>query len=310
MQHPEPQNAGAIRFESKDGEPIGIYHAPEDALLNDEGAIDRHFEVKRLASALINSYDPSERGANSVTQLIEDVKNYQVSLGDAPQQENIDFVIPRGDGLRMTLEAQNNIDDISDIPPISDKFKLALNMLVKAHNAYVSFDPVLAKRDRALLGPDAKMNLISPEVGMAVIEDAVVSGIAKEEVAEALGEEAKVAPTIPDAENRKSRRISEGVKNFARKVVADVWGWVKKQVVNNKGKVTIGVAGAAGSAVIAGAATVGIGAGVASIAVTSYTVGKWMLKNEEWFLEHFSNEPKTLQIIKYIYELLKKSPLK
>ena len=272
---PELQNAGAIRFTSENDEPIGIYHSPDNILLGDKGAIDRHSEVKRLAIALISSYDPSELGANSVTQLIDDVRNYQISLGENPEQANIDLLIPRGDGLRMAFEAQKNIDDLSDLPPISDKYKLALEYLIKAHNVYVALDPALAKRDEALLGPDAKKNLISPADGMELIKDAVEAGVAKPEVAEALGEEAKVAPENPDAENRKSRRSSEGFKNFGRIVI---------NILTVMSVPT-------------------------SIGVVSYGLGKWFLANEVWFLNTFSYNPTMIEVITKVIETLNKLPL-
>ena len=304
---PEPQNAGAIRFSSIEGEPIGIYHSPDDVLLNDRNAIDRHSEVKSLASRLINSYDPNERGANSVTELIEDVKNYQVSLGESLKQTNIDFLIPRGDGLRMAFEAQKHIDDLSDLPPFSDKYKLSLEKLLSAHNLFVGLDPVLAKRDEARLGPDAKINLVPPAKGKAIIDDAVASGIAKKEVAEVLNEEAKVAPETPDAENRKSRRYSEGLKNFGRKIIADVTAWVSK----NKGEVALGVGGVVvATAAVTAVATVGVGGTAVAGVIATYPLGKYMLKNEDWFLEAFSDKPTMLTLITKLYAILKKSPLK
>lgn len=65
-------------------------------------------------------------------------------------------------------------------------------------------------------GPDAKMNLVLPEVGRRLAQSALDEGAATESAVNVLKEEAKNAPAIPNAENRNSVRQSEGDRNFIR----------------------------------------------------------------------------------------------
>ena len=282
ISEPEQQKAHAVQFIGEDDEPIGVdYLADTNSLLNDEAANDRHLEVSRLADAMINSYDPTEKGANSASDLIVEVTHYRQSLGSSPLEAKPDLLVPRGDALRMVLEAHKSKDEnLSDLPPVSDKYILALEKVVKAHNPYVNFDPTLAARDEALLGPDAKTNLVSPDDGRKFIEGAVAQNVAKPEVEEVLAEEAKVAPAVPDPVNRKSRRYSEGVKNFARKALSVLW--------NNKGK---------------------IGVGVVALPPSAIAVANWVVGSETQLLKIFADNPAMLETTTKLIELLRTLPL-
>jgi hypothetical protein len=151
---PEPQNPTAVRFTTEFDEPIDVdLNADRDTLFTDGAAQDRHGEVRRLAEHLIALYEPGEPGANTVTGLIEDARLYLDALGDSQQEPKADLTVIRGDGLRQTQTAQENRDDdFSDLPQLSDKYVLALRKLLSAHNAYVSFDPILAAKDEGLAG--------------------------------------------------------------------------------------------------------------------------------------------------------------
>ncbi|MEE9313577.1 MAG: hypothetical protein V3V02_02920 [Rhizobiaceae bacterium] len=216
----EPQNTAAITFKADPDGLIIVDHNPRaDELATDENATNRHGEVLRLTNKLINSFDPSEQGANAAAEIIEDVRLFHDTLGEQSSATNIDFLIPRGDGLRNILTAQANKDEMSDLPPISDKYLTHLKNLIGAYNVYVSIDPVLAERDEAIYGPDVVQIMGTPEDGRKVIENAIELNIAKNEVAEALDEEAKVAPEIPSLNNRASRRLNQAFKNFSMKAL-------------------------------------------------------------------------------------------
>ena len=228
----EPQNPVAITFKSVDGVTDVDRETRQGELAADNPAIDRHSEVCRLSDKLVNSFDKDETGANTATGLIEDVKLFSDSLGDRPEEANINLVIPRGDGLRNYLNAHDEKDEMSDLPEISDKYITQLRTLVAAHNLYVSFDPVLDERDLAILGPDVQIITTTPEEGKSAVAAAVEMGIAKPAVEEVLSAEAKVAPKEPSFRNRMSRRAFQSFNNFSSKTLE----WFILQIIKGGSK--------------------------------------------------------------------------
>lgn len=277
LEEPEPQSTAAQNFNSGDDGLIDINtHAGVSDLQTDDDARDRHSEALRLAEGFVNGFDRDEPGANQATGLLEDIRLYIEAIGQQVEEIRPGLLVTRGDGLRQTKHLQENPADLSSLPDISDKHLLALGKIVAAHNSVVGLDHELARRDEIVLGPDAKKNLVSPEEGQRVLHNAVEIGSATLRVEEIMAEEAAIAPEIPDPENRKSRRYSEGVKNFARVVLGKVW--------NNKGKIAGGVTGSIGSA-------------------------KWMLANDAWLLKIFADNPHMLDLVTRLIDVLKTLPL-
>jgi len=287
IDEPEAQRPQAVRFgNDRQGRVVPDFTKSAAGLLDDTGATDRYQEVVRLCERLMRAFDPNERGANAARELIEDVSSYRNALGDGPSNANADLLIPRGDALREIAKAHAARDEFSDLPEISAKYLLGLDRIVKAHNNYVSLDPVLAERDEGLLGPDARKNLVDPAQGQEVIQDAVYTGAASPDAAQVLAEEARVAPAKPDPEDRRSRRYSEGVKNFARMLVGNAWA-LAKWAWNNKVKI---------------ANASGIFRGFVKAA-------KWVLAHDTWLLEFFSSNLVMVKTIKQIVAFLKTLPL-
>lgn len=281
ISEPEPQNAVATTFISGGGDLIDVDRAAgQDALLDDEDATDRHREAGRLADDIISSFDPSEPGANAAKELIGDVEGYRDVLGDTPRDARPSPVITRGEILRNWLKSQSEKDDLSDLPPLSDRYLAKLRNLVAAHNLYAGLDPELARRDEAILGPDARQNLVSPQEGREVVADAVERGAATDAVGEIVAEEAGAAPSVPDPDDRRSRRLSESVKNFARVALGKALTFAKVAAVTGT------------SAVVGG-----------------YAVGQWALANEASLLKMFANNPAMIEVIQKILAVLKTLPL-
>lgn len=284
----EPQNPVSIRFKTDSKKPIEPDYSHDlESLLDTEESSDRYNETKRLTDAFITQFDPEERGANAVAAYIGNVTRYLDALGETIQTSKPGLFVPRGDALRQILKAQQDRDEFSDLPELTDKYMLALGQLVSAHNAFVSLDPELAARDEALLDPDALAALISPDEGQRVIQDAVDEGAATQETVDVMAEEAKVAPAEPVAGSRTSRRYSEGVKNFARATLSQAlsfakWGW------KHKGKLAAGSVGTV---------------------TGSYFSANWVLANEAWFLITFAKNPAMLDFVTKLIQFLKTLPL-
>ena len=140
----EPQTPGALRFKTNDDGKIDIDPAQDhDQVLADEGAKNRHEEVLHFGEELISLHDPSQPGANAVTPLIEKMTRCLEAMGNAPEEVDIDRLIPRGEALRQIAQREENRDDFSFTQPIPDHFQETLNNFLSAYNIYVSLDPVL-----------------------------------------------------------------------------------------------------------------------------------------------------------------------
>ena len=281
----EPQISGALRFRAgSDGRVDVDPREGASDLLNDPDAVDRHSETARFAKRLIDSYDPSERGANAARETIEETRLLVEALGDEPGETRPGLLIPRGEALRQMLAVQESLDDLSDIAPLSDRFKTALRNLVGAYNIYVGLDPELARRDEARFGPDVEKDMASPESGMQAARSAADLGAATDRAAEALAEEAKVAPSQADVSNRLSRRFSEGVKNLARALLSKAVSgakWVATHPLTSTGA-------AAGAGILA---------------------CKWVIANEAWLTTTFASNPAMHEVVVKLVEIAKSLPI-
>lgn len=280
------QTPGAIQFDGGDDEPISVRHrASVEEWDTGFKAAKRHSELLRLVEALLRRCQERMQATDSVRELLEDIRLFRDALGATVHDFDPDFAIPRGDGLRQTLSAYENGDDFSRLPPISDDILLALGKAIPAYNQFISLDDHLAKRDEALLGPDARKRMVGPKEGQPRIEAAVESGAAKLEVKEVMEAEALPAPDLPDPENRASRRYSESNKNFARRAIEKAWEF--------------GLAAAKSKAIryTAYAGSGGYGAAI------------WVWSNKDWLLKVFAENPTMLKIIQNLLEMLAKLPL-
>ncbi|MBU2605903.1 MAG: hypothetical protein KKC43_08430 [Alphaproteobacteria bacterium] len=280
------QTSGAIQFDGGDDEPISVRRrASVEEWDTGSKAAKRHSELLRLVEALLRRCQERMLTTDSVRELLEDIRLFRDALGATVQDLDPDFAIPRGDGLRQTLSAYEKDDDFSRLPPISDDILLALGKAIPAYNQFISLDDHLAKRDEALLGPDARKRMVGPKEGQPKIEAAVEGGAAKPEVKEVLDIEALPAPDQPDPENRASRRYSESNKNFARRAIEKAWEYASR----------ITFRGAIGAT----------GAGVGG----SWAAAKWVWEYRDWLLSTFAENPTMLKIVQDLLEMLAKLPL-
>ena len=208
----------------------------------------------------------------------------QEALGRQLNDIRPGLLIPRGEALRQILKRQNDSDRLSDLWPLSESMLAALGKLVAAYNAFVGMDRELSRRDNAVLGPDARRKLVSPEDAISAADSAASLGAATEQAAGAIREEAANAPAQPDSENRNSRRSSETAKNFARAVLGRaqaLFRWVEQ----NRRK------------------SLGVGA------VSLYAAAKWALANEAWLTTYFADNPAMIGAVNALLKFLKSLPL-
>jgi len=284
----EPQTKGAVQFEARDDRPIEVKRRGSAGELRDDlSAQRRHKEVLRRADQLLADYVRTSQGGNASARLLEEVALFKDSLGGAIEELDPDLLIPRGDGLRRDLNAYQNRDEFSVLPPAPDDLILALGKLVSDYNNFVSFDPELARRDEALLGPDARRRLVPPEEGQKVLVDAVARHAAHQDVVDILAEEAKVAPIVPDPDSRQSRRYSEGAKNFARIAIEMAYEYAIALWRNKRA----------------------IAAGGVFVLTSSYAAAQWVLGNQAWLISYFSENRVMLEIITNLVRILEKLPL-
>lgn len=278
----ESQSRSAVQFEAPEDGAISVKRRG-GALLGDRSARRRHEEVLRYIDKIIAENIRTARGGNVSVGVLEDIFKLKESLGESVEDVDPDLLIPRGDGLRRDLIAYERRDELSNLPPIPDKLLLDLGKLVANYNNYVSYDPELANRDEALLGPDARKKLVPPEEGQRAVAEAVRLRAAVQEVVDVLGEEARVAPAIPDAESRQSRRYSEGAKNFARIAI--------------------------GRAIDYANISLKVGAATGGVVVSGYHAAQWVIANESWLLKYFSQNPTMTAVIEKLIQVLHSLPL-
>ena len=282
----EPQMPRALRFGTQDDGPVDVVEFDGSNLIAvNEDSNDRYGEVVRFAVDIVNFSENGRDAPNNANDdACREIQLLREALGQSIRTIRPGLLIPRGDALRNRLNSQTNRDNLSDMPPLSEAMFVALKNLVSAYNVFVSLDDELAKRDEARLGPGVARNLVPPDEGSAAAQSAIDFGAATERAANALQEEAKVAPSVPDPYDRRSRRYSEGAKNFGRALLARVQSFAR-WVRDNPGK---SIGGAAATTILA---------------------AKWALANEAWLLKFFTDNQSMLKAIKTILEFLRTLPL-
>ena len=255
-----------------------------DRVSTSRDSVDSHAEVKRFSEELIAKHESGQKDPNNGNAIAcAETRLLQEALGHSIEEIRPGLLIPRGEALRKTIERQKNRDDMSDVAPLSDGMLDQLDKLVGAYNAFILMDEELARRDQAVVGPDAKRNLVIPEEAIEVAEDAASRDAATPQAAAAVAEEAANAPANPNPDNRNSRRLSETAKNFGRTMLGRVQSFVR-WIGNNPNK---------------------------SFAVPAapFFAAQWALANEAWLLRYFADNPAMLSAVKSIVDFLKTLPL-
>lgn len=220
------------------------------------------------------------------------------ALGDAPGSIRPAALVLGLDTLRRELALRRLLDADSNLPPLADVALIEVRAAEGASNLLVALSPALSGYDVLLLGPDAVRAQVPRAEAQAMIASAAAAGITTDDASAALQTATDLAPQMPDPENRLSRRLSETVRNFGRRVASMVTAHLGKFLVG--GVVTVGavaVVEPATSAIFGG--TVGV----------SYALGQWALRNEEKFRTMFADSPAMLALVDRLFTILRRSPL-
>lgn len=270
-----PQNKAALTFKTNEDGQAQLAPASEnEQVLSDEGAKARHEETLYSGEELIRLFDPNKSGANAVAPLIEKTQRCLDALGKTPQEVDIDRLIPRGEALRQIANREENRDDFTDVPPLPDGFKEALNNFLAAYNPYIALDPVLEKRDQIRLGPDEKGQLITTVEGQVIIDALTEANLLEEDTKDILDEVTNTAEGSTDPESRANRYYSESLRNLGRNILTEVDKAYKS--IKNKGKIASEVCF---DAVVVGAALIHQD--------FARKRAQIILKHEKWFVKNF-----------------------
>jgi hypothetical protein len=212
---PPPQNRNAICFRQDEDGRIAIETgASVEQLRVDAEARDRHAEAVSEALAVLNRC----RGNNAAARLTLRLENYLAAIGTSIEEVKPSLLVQRGERLRQELAAYAAPDTLLD--PIADDILVDLKGWQSAHNMMVGLDPVLMAMDTAMLGPDRRPSLISPDEIRQFAQDAQAADILAAGVEDILIETADLAPAIPDPNDRRTIWSGEAVRNLALEAFA------------------------------------------------------------------------------------------
>lgn len=266
---PRPQNPDALVWQSDEASRIGVDAlSGADALDYSDEARDRHSEARDEAQR-VRALCATSDAAYEIGGLLD---RYLEAMGETIEGVRPGLFVQRGERLRQALTSRIADGNTSNYGPLPDQVRDGLKGWQSAHNAFVGLDAKLARIDSALYGPDARRSIVPPDEIRAVAKSADEAAILQPGGREALEGAAAIAPTPPDADDRRSRLSSETAKNFGRKVLSVLWFGIQGGTV-------------------------------------SYAIGHWVVANAAWFRTWFADDPATLAVVERILDLLSKLPL-
>lgn len=298
---PEPQNPLAPVFSGDfDGRIDLDAIAGNDAVQIGAEARDRHAEVHAVTQVAIGRC-----GGNSSAATREALETYQVALGAEIEEIRPSQLVQRGESLRQELAIRERADPDSNLPPIPDTALLALRAVVSAHNLLVGLDPALSRRDETRLGPDAVQAQVAPNDARGIAASAVRADILTAEACDAIETAARLAPAIPDPDSRRSRQLTETVRNFGRQAIAMLHA---ANAVSVRTSMVVTVVGSTAAA-SGGGGIIAAGGAASATAWACHKLGQWALKNEDWFRKTFAGNDTMLRVIDHVMNELRKLPL-
>ncbi len=266
---PRPQNPDALVWQSDADNRIGVdAQSGVDALDVSDEARDRHHEARDEAQR-VRALCGTSDAAFEIGGLLD---RYLEAMGERIEGVRPGLFVQRGERLRQALASRIADGTASNYGPLPDQVRDGLRGWQSAHNAFVGLDAKLARIDSALYGPDARHNIVPPDDIRAIANSADEAEILQPGGRDALEGAAAIAPTPPDADDRRSRLSSETVKNFGRKVLSVLWFGMKGGTV-------------------------------------FYGLGHWIVANAGWFRKWFADDPPTLAVVERILDFLSKLPL-
>lgn len=272
---PEPQNPIALVFrDSQDGRiDIDATEGAED-VVNDPESADRHCALCEAIERAL----PHCQG-NAAVALRERLVRLREALGDSIREIRPSLVVLYGSAVREDVAMRIDAPAGSDMDTLFEPTKPFVEEVVSAINMLIGLDPALSAKELARQGPEAASVQIDPEEVGQVLQQAEVLKILTQAAHDAIQTAIDVAPAIPDADDRRSRSLTESARNFVRKVAQSLWRYSQAAGV------------------------------IATLPVTLYTFGHFLLTNEATWLRWFAGNPTMVAVIRYLADFLRKLPL-
>ena len=282
------QNRNAISFRTDEDGRIAIdAQAAIGNLRNDEDARDRHAEAVSEALALLNRC----KGNNAAARLSLRLENYLAAAATDLENAKPSLLVQRGEKLRQELAAYAAPDTLLD--PIADDILVDLKGWQSAHNMLVGLDPVLMAIDSAMLGPDGRPALMSPDEIREFAHDAQQADLLAEGTEVILVETADLAPEIPDPTNRLTNASIEMVRNLCIETVS---------IALNHPMVTAGVA--VTTVALSSNVVAGIVGGLSLM--SSIKAAEYLVIHRQWVEEKMGNTPTWQSLLSQVADWLEK----
>ncbi|CAN0570883.1 unnamed protein product, partial [Ectocarpus sp. 12 AP-2014] len=272
---PEKQFSSVPVFQSNQKHQLSLnFHQGSEALRTDEDATDRHAELL----AELHQLKEQCSGSNSLGHVVNLADRLVEALGSEVSEMRTSLVVQRGERIRQLVETYEHLTPASLHEKVDEFVFNQLKATRDALNMAVGLDPVLDKLDRARLGPDIEMSLVSPSEVKERFEELADQEIVTEETSEFVGEAVDLAPTVPDPENRQSRTVDLLAQNFIRYSI---------EIISVHPQASAWTALGTGlvAATTLGAGTTGAGMGLL------WLLAKSILKHENKYRDYVGNSP-------------------
>jgi hypothetical protein len=209
----EPQSSRSPQFKTDASGRIAIDGtANAYQVRDDREAISRHAAAKDLAETLQSTL----QGHNYAGYIADQTADYLEALGQGLGDIQPSMMVLHGERLRQSIAAHQNAGPNDSLQPLPEVASRDAMGLLAAHNMLVGLDPYLNQLDRAVLGPDVKESLVSPDEVRTIAQETSDDGILAPETKAIMDEAADLAPALPDLANRNSRFLTGLAQNFAR----------------------------------------------------------------------------------------------
>lgn len=288
-----PQIRSAPTFRSTESHKLSInFDQDSDALRTDQDSVDRHSELRTELYLLKEQC----QGSNSLGHVVNLADRLLEALGSEVGEMRTSLVVQRGERIRQLAEIYENLSPTSLHEKVDEFVFNQLKATRDALNMVVGLDPVLDNLDRARLGPDIEMSMVSPSEVKERFEDLADREIVTQETREFVEEAVDLAPTVPDPENRQSRTVDLLAQNFVRYSIEIISAYPEQS------------AWVAASTGVVAAATLGL-ASTGGGMVLVWALAKTILRHEDKFRSYIGNSPANQANFDKLIVFLKTLPL-
>ena len=293
-----PQIRSAPTFRSTENYKLSInFDQDSDELRTDQEAADRHSELR----AELHLLKEQCQGSNSLGHVVNLVDRLLEALGPEVREMRTSLVVQRGERIRQLVATYEHLSPASLHEKVDEFVFNQLKATRDALNMVIGLDPVLDNLDRARLGPDVQMSMVSPSEVKERFDDLAAQDIITPETEEFVEEAVILAPTVPDPENRQSRTVDLLAQNFVRYSIELIAQYPDES---------------AWAALFTGLGAAGLVGPVAVLTATfggipiAYFLGRNILANQEFYRTAVGSSPANQANFEKLLTFLQKGPLK